>query len=1044
MLRWLAVACCWQLIFLLLPAFPLLSQQLSSAPPTEAAQGSPETLAQWAGLPVVSIEFSGVAASRLAPLPARLGQQPGKPLRVENLRSSLRQLYATGLYETVQVEGVRQEAGIALTFMGTPRVFVGTVWVEGAKGAGLNAQLSRTSQLASGARFTQARLDGAMQEMRATLAANGFQEPTITPTLTQHPHEQLVDIAFHVVSGRHARVGAVEVTGDPGMSAEEFRRHAHLKLGALVDHETGNRALAGILKQYQSRNQLEAEIKLEAQPYDPATHKTGYRFSASQGRVVNVRVEGASLSAERVRHIIPVYEEGAVDDDLLNEGNRRLRDYFQRQGYFDVRIDHERQTAQSGELTIVYRVLLGPRRSVQRVAVAGNRYLPAAPLKDLLSVHAADSIDRHGLYSQALVAADIAALQAVYRNNGFAQVKVTAETNSIAAELSGQPAPKAAPFAVLYRIAEGEQQRVAAVRMEGVEHGTPEKLLALLNTIPGQALSPQNLAGDRDTLLTDYLSRGFDQARVEVVQQPVAGNGNLVDVVFRIHEGRQIFVRNVLLRGLYTTRPETVAKAITVHSGDPLNESALAETQRNLYEFSLFNEVDTAVENRSGDEVYKTVLLQASEARRWVLTYGAGFEAQTGTPANNCSSAGLSAAQCNPNGKTGISPRFLLDLTRNSLFGRDQSASLRGTYGLLEQKIDLLFQNPHFYGNRNFGLTLAAGYANSQDVTTYVASKLEGAMRLSEHFTSSGAGLSKANTLIYEFDFRRVKVAESSLQVESSELTELSTAVRVAGPAFTWIRDTRDSLLDAHSGTYTSFQEFISHDALGAQPEFNRIDLSNSSFITFSKNRFVLARNTRYGQERSFGTGSDELIPLPERLYAGGATSHRGFALNGAGPRDPITGYPIGGAGTLINTTELRLPPPTLPWVGNTVSFVLFHDMGNVFTNASDAWASALRIRQPERANCQVPPGTSASGYAFHGPNNSTGQQGACSFNYFSHTPGLGLRYHTPVGPVRFDFSYNPNPPIYPAIQDYTNPAALPHTGEAPHFNFFFSLGQTF
>jgi outer membrane protein assembly factor BamA len=141
----------------------------------------------------------------------------------------------------------------------------------------------------------------------------------------------------------------------------------------------------------------------------------------------------------------------------------------------------------------------------------------------------------------------------------------------------------------------------------------------------------------------------------------------------------------------------------------------------------------------------------------------------------------------------------------------------------------------------------------------------------------------------------------------------------------------------------------------------------------------------------------------------------------------------------------LRLPPPTLPWLGNTVSFVLFHDMGNVFTDAGDAWASALRVRQPERDNCKnttAPKDTKTP----PGPVTSTGWQGQCSFNYFSHTPGVGVRYHTPVGPIRFDFSYNLNPPIYPVIYDYSlsNPASNPHVGEANHFNFFFSLGQTF
>src|SRR5208282_1626593 len=123
---------------------------------------------------------------------------------------------------------------------------------------------------------------------------------------------------------------------------------------------------------------------------------------------------------------------------------------------------------------------------------------------------------------------------------------------------------------------------------------------------------------------------------VKVAEQAEPSNPDTVDAVFHIDEGEQIFVRNVLLTGLHFTRPETVARAITVHPGDPLNQTALSDTQRNLYAFSLFNEVDTAIQNPTGGEPEKTVMLQAVEAQRWVLTYGGGFEVQTGQPQNNC------------------------------------------------------------------------------------------------------------------------------------------------------------------------------------------------------------------------------------------------------------------------------------------------------------------------------------------------------------------------------------------------------------------------
>jgi outer membrane protein assembly factor BamA len=1009
----------------------------------------------WQGLPVKDISFDGVPADRLQSLSRNLPQAIGASLDRENIAKCLRELYASGLFETVQAEASREGDGVRLVFRGKPRTFIGAVSVTGAKGATINAQLQAASRLTPGTRFSQNRLKAAVERMRQTLADNGFNEPEIKYTLDEHQVEQLMDIAFTVISGVQARVGDVKITGDSGMTIDQFRRAAHLRAGRKVDHDTNDRALTGVLKHYQKEERLEADVKLESQIYAADTRRSNFSFSSSRGPVVQVRVEGARLGGDRLKRLVPVFEEGTVDEDLLNEGNRRLRDYFQRLGYFGVKVDHKEHNIAGDTVTIVYSVELGARRRVEKVSVDGNRYFDAATLEGLLSVHAADYLDHHGAYSQALVAADVTALQTVYKNNGFSKVKVTPETVS-----GGDPIPVAAqntvrdstePLSVIYHIDEGQQQRVGKLELDGVVETEEKKLLPLMNTAPGQLFSPQNLAGDRDALLTDYLSRGFDQVQIEVEQQTESSDPTKVDVAFHVHEGKQIFVRKVLLSGLHYTRPDTVAKAITLHPGDPLSPTALADIQRNLYEYALFNEVNTAIQNSAGQEPYKTVLLQLTEARRWTLTYGLGFEAQTGTPQNNCAGLQARGENCNPNGRPGISPRVLLAVTRNSLFGRDQSASIQGTYGLLEQNVNLLFQNPHFLGNRDFGFTFSGGYASSQDVTTYVASKLETGVRWTEHFSQPGSFLSKANTFVYAFDFRRVKVAVESLQVNPLEIQPLATAARVAGPSVTWIRDTRDSPLDSHRGSYSTFQEFLSQNHFGAETEFNRLDISNSSYYGFDKNRFVLARNTRYGQERAYGPPSATLLPLPERLYAGGPTSHRGFGINAAGPRDPETGFPIGGAGALVNSTEMRLPPPMLPFFGDTLSFVMFHDMGNVFTNAGDAWESALRLHQPDRDACKVltPPGGTPdkpTPPVPTGPTTSTGPQGQCSFNYFSHAAGLGLRYHTPVGPIRLDFSYNLNPPIYPINVSYSqsNIYQNQHVGEAPHFNFFFSLGQTF
>jgi len=258
--------------------------------------------------------------------------------------------------------------------------------VDGATGATMNTQLERACQLESGTRLTQAKMIRAVEQMRATLEENGYHQASIAQTVTPHPGAQLADIAFRVRSGRRARIGEVTVTGDSGMKVEEFRRHAHLRTGAYVDHDIVNRALNGVLREYQHQGRLEAEVKLESASYDQGANVVNFRFSANQGPVVKVVVEGASIDPERVKRLIPVYEEGSVDEDLLNEGNRRLRNYCQGLGYFEAKVDHERQSVGSDEVSIVYTVRLGPRRRLARVSIAGNHYFDTATLMDLVSV----------------------------------------------------------------------------------------------------------------------------------------------------------------------------------------------------------------------------------------------------------------------------------------------------------------------------------------------------------------------------------------------------------------------------------------------------------------------------------------------------------------------------------------------------------------------------------------------------------------------------------------------------------------------------------
>ena len=546
-------------------AVPDAPAPASSALTESNNSDSSDPVDRWEGLPVRHISFSGVPADRLTPLSGHLAQAEGAPLIAEDLKKSLRQLYATGLYDNVEVQGTRQQDGLSLVFLGTPRTFIGLVSVDGATGATMNSLLQRATQLEAGTRFTQAKILRAIDQMRASLEDNGYHESSISQAVTPHPDQQLADIAFRVVSGPKARIGKITVTGDSGMSLESFRHLAGLRTGAHVDRDTVNHALDGVLRYFQKQNRMEADVKLESAQYNAATKSVDYRFSASRGPVIKVEVHGAALDPDRIKRLVPIYSEGSVDEDLLNEGNRRLRDYYQRLGYFDATVDHQMQSSGAGQsinqnanqvVDILYTVVLGPRRRVDKVSIDGNHFFSTATLANLLSVHAANILDRHGLYSQALVSADVSAIEAVYKNNGFSKVKVTPETSTPETVSADNPPPagtassqssiaRIAPLTVTYHIAEGQQLRVGKLTIDGNDHIATPVITALLNTVPGQMLSPLNLAGDHDAIVTEYYSHGFDQVAVTVAQQPDPGDPSKVDVVFHVEEGEQIFVRNV-------------------------------------------------------------------------------------------------------------------------------------------------------------------------------------------------------------------------------------------------------------------------------------------------------------------------------------------------------------------------------------------------------------------------------------------------------------------------------------------------------------------
>jgi outer membrane protein assembly factor BamA len=200
---------------------------------------------------------------------------------------------------------------------------------------------------------------------------------------------------------------------------------------------------------------------------------------------------------------------------------------------------------------VIFDVDRGIRHTFSDLVINGNRYFPSETIRERMAIQPADTLQRHGIFSSALLTRDLSVITGLYQANGFQQVKASSRVTDDYKGKSGR-------LRVDIDIVEGSQTLVRSVHIAGNEHFSDDLLLSQLSTIGGQPFSSYLLANDRDSIVSYYFDRGFPDVQVETAAQPVSGVPNRQDVVFTVTEGRQVFVDKILISGLRYTplRPE--------------------------------------------------------------------------------------------------------------------------------------------------------------------------------------------------------------------------------------------------------------------------------------------------------------------------------------------------------------------------------------------------------------------------------------------------------------------------------------------------------
>lgn len=959
----------WVLAFYLFNAAWLLAQLAPKAPQVA-----------YDGQNVSAVSLIANPHRNLEPLFAVVSQKAGAPYSTQQIQQSAEALKKAGGFQDVHVSVDPDIAGLRVSFLLEPAYYLGIVEFPGAAKYFTYTSLLQVVNLPDEDPYDPSRLPVAERALINFLHQHGYFQSKVHSQPKIDDDHQIVNVDFVVELGKRARISSVSLEGtDQPESARLLHAvqslHARLSGGLLKPGKTYSlkhldEAMTLMKKTLARQHRLASSVTQNPPEYNPRTNRVALSFKIQVGPVITVRTMGARVSAipflagRRMRKLIPVYSEGTIDRDLVEEGQRNLIDFFQKKGFSDVKVATEFQR-KPDEVLVVYHIDRGTKHKVDRIRFNGNYNIASKDLQQQITIKRSH-IWTHGAVSENLLKQSKHNIEALYHDRGYEQVKVTPRT------IDREP-----KIDVTFDIEEGPQTLVDDIEVAGNAHVAYSALTGPKNVQlrAGAPFSPRKLADGRNRIEATYLNRGYLNVDVKTTVDQLFDDPQRVYVKYSIAEHQLVRVNQVLYLGQQRTRKSLMAKTSTIPAETPMRRAQLLEAESRLYDLNIFDWATVGPRKPITDQSEEMALVKVhEEEKRNELTYGFGFEVShrggnipTGTVAVPGGTAiGLNGYQIAPSQSTFASPRGLFEYTRRNIRGLAETASASLLLSRLDQRAVTTYGQPHFFGSQWQSLTSFSIERNSEN-PLFTAGLGDVSFQLERVISP------RSNTrlqLRYDFnktDLFHILVPELVLPQDRS--------VRLSTVSATIIRDTRDKPLDAHRGSFATVNFGITPTAFGSSANFAKLFGQYAYYK--SVHSVVLANSLRLGFASPF---SSSFVPTSELFFSGGGTSLRGFPIDEAGPQrlvpfcNVLQGQsgcvnitvPVGGKQLLILNSEVRFPL----YLTKALGGVVFYDGGNVY--------SAINL--PSLVN-----------------------------NY-TNTIGVGLRYATPIGPIRFDIGRNMNP----------------------------------
>ncbi len=761
-------------------------------------------------------------------------------------------------------------------------------------------------------------------------------------------------------AARDSTIIAIDVVGNRRVTADDIRTYLREKVGDPLSPE---RVTADVRELWAAG--FFDDITVELERTDRGVRlRFVVRERASIATVDFVGNE--ELDEDEIKEAIELKENTILSQPVISRSQQKIRDMYAEKGFFLAEVDAEVIPQRNNEARVRFTIRENSQVTVKRVTFIGNEFLSDDELRATMFTGNPGffGLGSGGPFRQDAFERDIAMLSALYYDHGFLQVSVATPRIMLTPDRSG--------IEVAVTIEEGPRFRIRTLRVyergpSGNEIEPLEgrrNLRMMVRAEPGDTFNRAALVEDLAQVRTLYRNRGYPHAEA-TPETRVDPETRQVDVVVPVVRGPLVHYERIEFRGNTKTRDKVLRRELEIAEGDQFDESKIEASKRRITALGFFERVDISMEQGSRPDTMN-VYFEIAERATGTFQIGAGFSSLESF---------IATAQ----------------VQQANLFGNGQSLALQAQVSGVRQLINLRIYEPYFLdspfnsslelydqarqytdfsqtslgGSLTFGYPLITPTLNAS--LTYTLEDTDVTTDTSSYFFGSSTGLSV---------FRRLPLANLFNDGVTSSFR----------PALTF--DSRDNRLFPTSGIYLRASTELAASYFGSETEFLRHHLTGRFYYPLFDG-FVLKLNTETEHVTSPG---NEGVPIFARSFLGGIFDVRGFTYRSIGPRIPLTsstdpnssplfnGANIGGNLSYFQNLELEFD--ILESVG--IKGVFFTDAGNAWNLEANYCESTLAL-YPETSPCF---------------------DGWDSLTRLRTSWGFGLRWFSPLGPLRFEWGF--------------------------------------